>query len=224
MFYILGSMKRNTWSLFQSIHGLESVTGDGKREHRHFRNQWTKMEWNGWIWFRWPLYLLLWERSLRRSGATLIVKKKKKKESKMQYLSAIPKMTEWSQFIFRANYSTSQLSKSMPQPLKLKKLKLNSSMKTYKTSRTNTRKRCPIHHRGLECKSRRSKDTWSKRQVWLGSTKRSRIKANRVLPRKHTDHSNHPLPTTQETTLHMDITKWSIPKSNWRYSLQPKIE
>ena len=24
----------------------------------------------------------------------------------------------------------------------------------------------------------------------------------------------HPLPTTQETTLHMDITKWSIPKSD----------
>ena len=30
-------------------------------------------------------------------------------------------------------------------------------------------------------------------------------KANRVLPREHTDHSKHPLPTTQEKTLHMDI-------------------
>ena len=28
--------------------------------------------------------------------------------------------------------------------------------------------------------------------------------------------------TTQETTLHMDITKWSIPKSNWLHSLWPK--
>ena len=26
-------------------------------------------------------------------------------------------------------------------------------------------------------------------------------------------HNKHPLPTTQETTLHMDITRWSIPKS-----------
>ena len=34
------------------------------------------------------------------------------------------------------------------------------------TSRTNTRKRCPLHHRELECKSRKSGDTWSKRQVW----------------------------------------------------------
>ena len=27
------------------------------------------------------------------------------------------------------------------------------------------KKRCPFHHRGLECKSRKSRDTWSKRQV-----------------------------------------------------------
>ena len=30
--------------------------------------------------------------------------------------------------------------------------------------------------------------------------------ANRVLPREGTGHSKHPLPTTQEKTLHMDIT------------------
>ena len=33
-------------------------------------------------------------------------------------------------------------------------------------------------------------------------------KTNRVLPRKCTGHSKHPLPTTQEKTLHMDITRW----------------
>ena len=34
------------------------------------------------------------------------------------------------------------------------------------------------------------------------------------LPRVNTGPSKHPLPTTQETTLHMDITRWSIPKSD----------
>ena len=34
------------------------------------------------------------------------------------------------------------------------------------------------------------------------------------LPRKCTGHSKHPLPTTQEKTLHMDITRWSTPKSD----------
>ena len=28
----------------------------------------------------------------------------------------------------------------------------------------------------------------------------------------------------KKKTLHMDISKWSIPKSNWLYSLQPKME
>ena len=36
----------------------------------------------------------------------------------------------------------------------------------------------------------------------------------RVLPRECTSHSKHPLPTTQEKTLHMDITRWSILKSD----------
>ena len=35
-----------------------------------------------------------------------------------------------------------------------------------------------------------------------------------VFPREHTGHSKHPFPTTQEMTLHMDMTKWSIPKSD----------
>ena len=52
----------------------------------------------------------------------------------------------------------------------------------------------------------------------------SRAKTNRVLPRERTGHSKHPLPTTQEKILHMDITRWSTPKSDWLYSLQPKME
>ena len=49
-------------------------------------------------------------------------------------------------------------------------------------------------------------------------------KAKRVLPKEHTGHSKHPLPTTQEKTLHMDITIWSTPKSDCLHSLQPKME
>ena len=44
------------------------------------------------------------------------------------------------------------------------------------------------------------------------------------LPRECTGHSKHPLPTKQEKTLHMDITRWSTPKSDLLYPLQPKIE
>ena len=55
------------------------------------------------------------------------------KGSKMHYLGAVLKITEWSLFISKANHSISQQSKSMPQPVMLKKLKMNGSMKTYKT-------------------------------------------------------------------------------------------
>ena len=37
----------------------------------------------------------------------------------------------------------------------------------------------------------------------------ARAKANRVLPRQCTGHNKHPLPTTQEKTLHMDVTRWA---------------
>ena len=81
-------------------------------------------------------------------------------------------------------------------------------------SGTNTPKWCPFHYRGLKCKSRKSRNTWSNGQIWPWSTEWSREKANRVLPREGTGHSKHPLPTTREKTLHKDITRWSIPKSD----------
>ena len=31
-------------------------------------------------------------------------------------------------------------------------------------------KRCPFHYRGLECKSGKSRNTWSNRQIWPWST------------------------------------------------------
>ena len=34
--------------------------------------------------------------------------------------------------------------------------------------RTNTSKRCPFHYRGLECKSRKSRNTWSNRKFGPG--------------------------------------------------------
>ena len=112
----------------------------------------------------------------------------------------------------------------MPWPVMLKKQKLNTSVNPTRPSRTNTQKSCPFHYTGLECKSRKSRNTWSNRHIWPWNTEWSRAKTNRVLPRKCTGHSKHPLPTTQEKTLHMDITRQSTTNSDWWYSLQPKME
>ena len=85
----------------------------------------------------------------------------------------------------------------------------------------------PFSSYGLECKSRKSRNTWSNRQIWPWNKEWSRAKTNRVLPRECTGHSKYPLPTKQEKTLHMDITRQSILKSDyilcsqrWRSSTQ----
>ena len=84
-----------------------------------------------------------------------------------------------------------------------------------------------FQHRGLECKSRKSRDTWNNRQLWPWSKKWSKAKANRVLPKV-----NRVLPLViantrfqqHEMTLHMDATRWLILKPDWLYSLQLKME
>ena len=93
-------------------------------------------------------------------------------------------------------------------------------------SRTNTQKRYPFCYRGLECKSRKLTNSWTNGQIWLWSTEWSRAKANRVLLTEHTGHSKHLSfnNTRREKSLHMDISRWSILKSDWLYSLQPKRE
>ena len=81
-----------------------------------------------------------------------------------------------------------------------------------------------VHYWGLECKSRKSRNNWSNRQISPWSTEWSRANSNRILPREGTGHSKHSLPTTQEKTLNMDTTRCSILKSDWLFSLQPKME
>ena len=101
--------------------------------------------------------------------------------------------------------------KSMPWPIMLKSWSWRVLWRPTRPSRTNTQKKCPFHYRGLECKSRKSRATWSDRQIGLGVQNEAgqRLK---VLPREHTGYGKHHLVTTQEKSLHMDITRWSIPK------------
>ena len=71
------------------------------------------------------------------------------------------------------------------------------------------KKRCPFHHRGLECKSRKLRHTWSKRQIWPWSTKWSRVCQENTLVIAKTLFQQH------KRRLHTDITRWSTLKSDW---------
>ena len=146
--------------------------------------------------------------SLRRNGVAIIVNKR----PKMQYLDATPNrqndiclsISQNPSFVLTSNSEEAELDQSYEDLQDLLEL-------TPKKGR-------------LECKSRKSRDTKSNRHIWPWSTEWSRANANRVLPRDPTGHDKYPLPTTQEKTLRMYITRWSIPKSDWLYSLQPKME
>jgi len=116
------------------------------------------------------------QESLRRNGVAIMVNKR-------------PKCSTWMQSQKRQN----DLCSFPRQTIQ------------YHSNPSLSPNRYPFHYRGLECKSRKSRNTWSNRQIWPWNTEWSRAKTNTVLPRKCTSHSKHPLPTTQEKTLYMDI-------------------
>ena len=61
-----------------------------------------------------------------------------------------------------------------------------------RSSRTNTKKRSSFYHRGMECRSRKSSNTWSNQQVWPWNTKWSKAKASIILQREHTGQEEIP--------------------------------
>ena len=139
----------------------------------------------------------------------------------MQYLDAISKTKEWSLFCIQGKSLISQSSKSMPWPIMLRSWSWIVLWRPNGLSRTNTKKRCTFHHRRLECKIASQDIPGTTGKFGLGVQNEAGQRLI-VLPREHTGHSKHPFP--QEETLHMDIKRWSIQKSDWLYSLQPKMQ
>ena len=90
----------------------------------------------------------------------------------------------------------------------------------------NTPKWCPFHYRGLECKSRKSRTSWSNRQIWPWITEWSRTKANRVLPRECTGHSKDSnntrrlYPWTSADGQHQNQIDHILCSQRWRSSIQ----
>ena len=144
----------------------------------------------------------------------------------MHYLGTVSKMTEWFRFISR-QIIQHHSHKSLCHNQKCwRSWSLTVLWRPMKTSRTNIPKRYYFHQRGLEFKSRKSRYTWSNRQVWPWVQGEAGQRLTRVLSRdlcydlcQHTGHSKHPLPATKETTLHMDILRRSVQKSSWLFSL-----
>ena len=82
------------------------------------------------------------------------------------------------------------------------------------------KKRCPFHYREQNAKVESQETPGVTGKFGLGV----KNEAGQRLIEFCQENSKHPLPTTQEKTLYMGITRWSTPKSDWLYSLHPKME
>ena len=101
----------------------------------------------------------------------------------------------------------------MPRPVMLKKLKLDGSMKTYRPSRT-PKKDVMFIIGDWNAKVGSQETPGVTGKFSLGVQNEAGQRLIRVLPTEFTGHSKQPLPKTQEKILHMDITRWSTPKSD----------
>ena len=82
-------------------------------------------------------------------------------------------------------------------------------------------------NRGLEWKSRKSRDTWSNRQIWPWRTKRSRVKFTNFAKRMH---SSQQIPSSNSTredcthghhqTVNTDQIDYILCSQRWRSSIQ----
>ena len=73
------------------------------------------------------------------------------------------------------------------------------------------KKGCSFYYRGLECKSRKSRNTWSKRQIGLGVQNEAGQRLTEFC-QENTLVITNILYQQYNWSLHMDITKWSTLK------------
>ena len=142
----------------------------------------------------------------------------------MQYLCAISKTTEWSLFISKATIQHHS-NPSLAPITNAEKAEVEQFYEDVQDLLELTPKKDVLFIIGDWNAKVWGQDTWNDRQVWPWSTTQSRAKTNSFAKRTHwsyqTPSSNL---TTQETALHMDISRWSISKSDWLYSLQSKMK
>ena len=88
-------------------------------------------------------------------------------------------------------------------------------------SRINTPKRCPFHYRGLECKSRKSRNIWSNRKVWPWSTEWSRTKYALVIANTlFQQHKRRLYTWTSLDSQYRNQIDYILCSQRWRSSIQ----
>ena len=138
--------------------------------------------------------------------------------------NAVSKRREWSLFLSRQTIQVQNIPSLCPDKQCWRSWSWTVLWRPTRSFRTNTKEDVLFIIGDWNTKEGSQETPGVTGKFVLGIQNKFRAKANRVLPRERTGHSKLPLPTTQEKTLHMDITRWSISKSDWLCSSQPKME
>ena len=138
-----------------------SQTGDGKSEHRHFRS--SELKWTGMGEFNSDDYYVYYcgQESLRRNEIAITVNKRVQnavrgcslKNDRMISVRLLGKSFNITVIQVYAPTSNAE------EP------EIERFYKDLQDLLELTPKRCSFHYRGLECKSRKSRNTWSNRQI-----------------------------------------------------------
>jgi len=152
------------------------------------------------------------------------------KELKMQYLGAVSKTTEWSLFISKANHSYHSNPSLCPNQWHWRSWSWTVLWIPTRPFRTNNLKRCPFHYRGLECKSRKSRNTWSNRQIWPWNTERIWNEAeqrliefcqeNALVITLFQQHKRRLYTWTSPDSQHQNQIDYILCSQRWRSSIQ----
>ena len=165
------------------------------------------MDWIGWISLRWPLYILL------QVGIP------QKKWSSRHGPQKSPKYSTWMQsqnnriisICFQGKPFNITVIQVHAPTTNAEEAKVEQFYKYLQDLlKPNTKNRCPFHYWGLEYKCRKSRDTWSNRQVWPWSRKWSRAKPNRVLLQECTG-----IASTLFQQHKIQLYKWTSPDGQY---------
>ena len=142
----------------------------------------------------------------------------------MQYLGVIIKTIKWSQFIFKPNHSNITVIQVYAPTTNAEETGVKQFSKDLQDLLELTPKKDVLFITGdWNAKVGSQEISGVTGKFGFGSTKWSRAKANRLLLKEHTGHSKH-LFQQYKGWLYTWISPELILKSDWLYSLQPKME